>query len=220
MTTTEELVQAAEACWLAAYDTGPTERPSRVLEFGDPAPDAELPDTSGTPRRLSEFWAKGPALVIFWRHFGCGCGMERARRLVNELDDFTTAGLSLVIVGQGEPERAAAYAAKHGISVPVLADTTADVYRAYGVGHWQPEQVFFDAPEEYLAHPPALGRSLMEDRRQLGRPMVDDPWRASAEFVITSTGTVRLGYSYQYCEDFPDPRVFTSAARLAGGAPR
>ncbi len=215
MTNVDEMVDAAEACWLAAYNTGPTEPPSRVLSFGDLAPDAELADSTGATRRLSEFWVAGPALVMFWRHFGCGCGMERAARLAGQVDEFIASGLTVVIVGQGDPERAAAYAAKHKISVPILSDPTADVYRAYGIGHWQPEQVFFDAPAEYLTHPPELGRDLMESRRQLGRPMVDDPWRAAAEFVIAQTGSIRLGYSYQYCEDFPDPRLFHAAAQLA-----
>ena len=114
--------------------------------------------------------------------------MERAARLAGQVDEFIASGLTVVIVGQGDPERAAAYAAKHDISVPILSDPTGDVYSAYGIGHWQPEQVFFDAPAEYLTHPPELGRDLMESRRQLGRPMVDDPWRAAAEFVIAQTG--------------------------------
>jgi hypothetical protein len=141
--------------------------------------------------------------------------MERARRLATELDEYRAAGLSVFIVGQGEPARAAAYAHEHGITVPLLLDPSADVYRAYGVGHWQPEQLLFDAPDEYLAHPRALGQSLLEARRAEGRPMVDDPWRASAEFVVGENGRIRLGFSYQYCEDFPDPRVLTASARLA-----
>ena len=141
--------------------------------------------------------------------------MERARRLTTELDEYRAAGLSVFIVGQGEPAQAAAYADEHGITVPLLVDPTADVYRAYGVGHWQPEQLLFDAPDEYLAHPRELGQSLLEARRAEGRPMVDDPWRASAEFIVGQNGVIRLGFSYQYCEDFPDPRVLTAAARLA-----
>lgn len=216
----DQLVDTAEACWLSAFEVGPTEPPSRVLSLGDPAPDAELSDERGETRRLSEFWTHGPALVMLWRHFGCGCGVERAARLATELPAYLDAGLTIVIVGQGEPERAAAYKQKHGITVPVLSDPGAHVYRAYGVGHWQPEQLLFDAPAEYLEHPRALGQELVTARRELGRPMVDDPWRAAAEFVVDQTGTVRLGYSYQYCEDFPDPRVLTAAALLAQSTSR
>jgi peroxiredoxin len=220
MSSVDQLVRDAEACWIAAFEAGPTEAPSRVLVRGDPAPDAELIDDRGDARRLSEFWAHGPALVMFWRHFGCGCGLERVARLAAELPAYLDAGLTIVIVGQGEPERAAAYKLKYSITVPLLSNPGADVYRAYGIGHWQPEQLLFDAPAEYLEHPRALGQKLVTARRELGRPMVDDPWRAAAEFVVEQTGTVRLGYSYQYCEDFPDPRVFTSAARLARSTSR
>jgi hypothetical protein len=56
--------------------------------------------------------------------------------------------------------------------------------------------------------------SFQSARREQGRPLVDDPWRAVAEYVIGSDGLVRLCYTYQHCEDFPDPRVLTTAARL------
>jgi peroxiredoxin len=220
MSGVDQLVRDAETCWLAAFEEGPTEAPSRVLVRGDTAPDAELVDDRGDVRRLSEFWTHGPALVMFWRHFGCTCGVDRAARLASELAAYLDAGLTVVIVGQGEPERAAAYKLKYGITVPLLSNPGAAVYRAYGVGHWQPEQVLFDAPAEYLEHPRALGLELLTARREQGRPPVDDPWRAAAEFVVEQAGTVRLGYSYQYCEDFPDPRVFTSAARLAQSTSR
>ena len=45
--------------------------------------------------------------------------------------------------------------------------------------------------------------------------MVDDPWMPSAEFIVGTDGVIRIAYLYNYCEDFPDPRVFTTAARLA-----
>jgi hypothetical protein len=37
----------------------------------------------------------------------------------------------------------------------------------------------------------------------------------SAEFVIDTKGLVRVSYLYNYCADYPDPRIFTTAARLA-----
>ncbi len=60
-----------------------------------------------------------------------------------------------------------------------------------------------------------LGADFQRDRREQGRPLVDDPWRAMGEYVIGMDGRVRLAYAYQYCEDFPDPRVLTAAAQLA-----
>jgi hypothetical protein len=48
------------------------------------APDLALADHTGKKRLLSEFWAGQPALLMFWRHFGCGCGVARAGQLKAE----------------------------------------------------------------------------------------------------------------------------------------
>ncbi len=120
-----------------------------------------------------------------------------------------------VIVGQGEPERAARYRDLHGLPYDVLCDPDHTAYRAYGIGQWPVARVLFDAPPEYWQHPHELGAAFQQDRRREGNPPVDDPWRAVAEYVIGSDGAIRLGYMYQYCDDFPDARVLTTAARLS-----
>jgi hypothetical protein len=147
MTSLELLTAAAEAKWLAGWTAGPAEAERSGLPTRAAAPDLLLDDQTGVQRRLSEFWTIQPALLMFWRHFGCGCGAARAARL--------------------------------------------------------------------KAHPHELGVSFQSARREQGRPLVDDPWRAVAEYVIGSDGLVRLCYAYQHCEDFPDPRVLTTAARLS-----
>lgn len=215
MKSMEELTSAAEMEWLDGWTVGPTENEGSGLQAGLEAPDLSLPDQAGRPRLLSEFWAGQPALLMFWRHFGCGCGIERAQRLKAEWTDYLTAGLNPVIIAQGEPARAAAYRIEQDLPCPVLCDPDHVAYRAYGIGQWPVERVLFDAPPEYWSHPHDLGVSFQNGRRENGRPPVDDPWRAAAEFVIGFDGRVRLSYSYQYCEDFPDPRVLTTAARLS-----
>jgi hypothetical protein len=172
-------------------------------------------DHAGAERTLSEFWADGPALIMFWRHFGCSCGVERSRRLVDEYPSYLAAGLTPVVVTQGEPERADAYRREHDIPCVVLSDPAREAYRAYGLGQWSVERILFDAPSESWRHERGLGADLQRDRREQGRPLVDDPWRAVGEYVIGTDGRIRLAYAYQYCEDFPDPRVLTAAARLA-----
>jgi peroxiredoxin len=215
MTSLGELTSAAEAEWLAGWTAGPTQAEGTGLSAGTAAPDLALLDHTAGRRLLSEFWADRPALLMFWRHFGCGCGVARAQRLVAEYQDYLEAGLNPVIVGQGEPERAAAYRAEHGLPCPVLCDPGLVAYRAYGIGQWSVERVLYDGPPESWRHPQDFGAAFQRGRRELGRSPVDDPWRGVAEFVIGTGGRVRLCYSYQYCEDFPDPRVLTTAARLA-----
>lgn len=210
-----QLNQDAEADWLRRWTTGPTEPESIPLTRGAPAPDLTLLDDEGEQRRLSEFWTGQPALLMFWRHFGCGCGVDRAARLKAEWSEYEAAGLSPVIIGQGEPARAVHYRREHALPGPILCDPQHLAYGAYGVGQWPVERILFDAPREYWSHPHELGADLQNERRASGRPLVDDPWRAAAEFVIDTHGRVRLTHAYQHCEDFPDARVLTTAALLS-----
>ena len=211
----QEYALAAETEWLEKWTAGPTEELGVVLASGAAAPDLTLQDDSGAMVRLSDFWSAGPALLMFWRHFGCTCGMERAKRPIVESESYQDAGLTSVVISQGEPERAAAYRREHDIPYPILCDPDHVAYRTYGVGQWAVEQVLFDAPPEYWQHPHDLGVEFQNGRREQGRPPVDDPWRSAAEFVVGGDGVIRLSYAYQYCEDYPDPRVLTTAAHLA-----
>jgi peroxiredoxin len=112
MTDLAALEEAAEQRWLASWLEGPTRTRYEELppQAGDLAPDPLLPDTSGEPRRLSDFWTHGPVLVIFMRHFGCSCLQERWEGLKIELADYANAGARVVAICQAEPERAWAVA--------------------------------------------------------------------------------------------------------------
>ncbi|MBC7894523.1 MAG: AhpC/TSA family protein [Cytophagaceae bacterium] len=125
--------QAAEQEWLDAWHRGPERvRWDRVpLQVGDAAPDIRLPDHTGEMVRLSSLWAESPALVLFWRHFGCSCGYDRAARLTAEYSQYTDAGASVVVIGQGGAVRSAEYRARTGIPCPVLSDPDRVAYQAY-----------------------------------------------------------------------------------------
>lgn len=206
-----ELVGAAEEEWLAKWSAGPTEAAPSVLRVGRNAPDATLADETGSDRRLSDLWAESTLLLMFWRHFGCGCGVMRSELLKQQWETFRNHGILPVIVGQGEPERAAAYRAEHGLEATILCDPDHDVYRAYGIGHWQFQQIMLtEPPEEYLADPVGWGAAIQAERRAT-RPIVDDPWRATAEFVIDTSGIIRFTHQYEHCYDPPDHAVVVAA---------
>lgn len=209
------LLLSAERRWLDNWVAGPTIE-GRPLRRGDPAPDLELLDTDGQTVPLSSAWFDAPALILLWRHLGCGCGMERATRLKEEVSAYQEAGLNVVIAAPGEPERVAAYHQRYQVPVTMLADREYAAHKAFGLGHWSLEQVLYDAPGEFCEHREDTGIAFQEERRNQGRPLVDDPWMQSGEFLVDQEGTIRVAYAYNYCEDYPDPRIYITAARLVG----
>ncbi|HET6567639.1 MAG TPA: peroxiredoxin-like family protein [Rhodothermales bacterium] len=216
--TLEEQVCAGEREWMALYLEGPRARtPDTVLIAGDEAPDFTFEDHTGASIRLSDFWSGGPALVIFWRHFGCPCGFRRAARLRREYAALVEAGASVVIVGQGEPARAAAYREKFNLPCPILCDPDLDAYDAYGLGDWEAKQVLYAAAR--LPRGPRMGKMMQRMGRLTGRPVVDHPWLSTGEFVIDTDGTIRFTHRYGHCMDYPSRSDLVAATRDAAEEP-
>lgn len=169
------------------------------LQAGDPAPDLELRDESGLPVRMSSTWAERPAVLLFWRHWGCGCGNDRAEKLQEEYPKLVEAGANVVVIGQGEPERGAWYREAFGLPCPVLLDMDEAAYRAYGLTEMSP-WLLLGGPKpgrEYF-------ENLIDDHRSKGHPVADNPFLLPGEFVIDRSGGFVLTYRYQYCDNYPD----------------
>jgi peroxiredoxin len=209
----QALYLSAERRWMQGWLDGPSLE-ARPMRRGDLAPNVEVLDIDGAPVWLESIWQEQPGLVLLWRHLGCGCGLERAERLTTEYQGYIDSGLNVVIVAPGEPERVAAYRAKYEVPVPMLADQGYSAHKAFGLGHWSVEQALYDAPDEFCELREDTGIEFQADRRSQGRPLVDDPWMQSGEFVVAPDGVIRVAYLYNYCADYPDPRVFTTAGRL------
>ena len=212
---TDKQVEAAEAEWLDLWKQGPTRlRWTEVpLQVGDLAPDFELKDTSGKLVHLCDFWSNGPALILFWRHYGCSCGVDRAKLLQNEYADYIKLGASVVVIGQGDPERSKDYSEKHSIPCPVLCDPTYRVYEAYDLLEGKPSQIIYDAPDEYLRIDYETGAQLQQSRHGTEGALVDSPWQLPGEFVVDQSGIIRLSHRYQHCEDWPNPSILIPAIK-------
>jgi peroxiredoxin len=212
---TDKQIEAAEAEWLDLWKQGPTRlRWTEVpLQVEDLAPDFELKDTSGKLVHLSDFWSNGPALILFWRHYGCSCGVDRAKLLQNEYADYIKLGASVVVIGQGDPERSKDYSEKHDIPCPVLCDPTYRVYEAYDLLEGKPSQIIYDAPDEYLRIDYETGAQLQQSRQGTEGALVDSPWQLPGEFVVDQSGIIRLAHRYQHCEDWPNPSILIPAIK-------
>ncbi len=215
----EQLIEAAEDRWKSGWEAGPTRLRWTTLppQVGDPAPDATLSDHEGTDVALSSLWADRPLLILFWRHFGCSCGMDRAARLREELAAYREAGADVAIVGQGVPARAARYRERQHLEVPILCDPDLAAYQAYGLLQGTAAQVLFDAADPMLRCELQAGLDLSAARHGTDRALVDDPWQLPGEFVIGTDGVIRSVHRYGWCEDYPDPRVHIAVIREATG---
>jgi peroxiredoxin len=219
MTDIDAQIHAAEERWKERWAAGPTRLRWTTLppQIGDRAPDATLADHDGAPVVLSSLWRERPLLLLFWRHFGCSCGMDRSARLRDELESYRAGGATVAIVGQGEPARAARYRERQKLDVPILSDPDRAVYEAYGLLHGTTAQILFDAPDPFLRCDLEAGLGLSAGRHGTERALVDDPWQLPGEFVIGTDGTIAHAHRYGWCEDYPDPRVLLAAIRLASG---
>lgn len=217
----DTIVDQAETEFLETWQAGPkvTRWNSAPVQPGDSAPPFVLPDQTGTAVSLGKLVANGPLLLIFWRHFGCGCGFERAARLHAELDDYRATDASVVIIGQGLPEQAAVYATDHKLELPILTDPDRAVYRAYGLLDASQPQVLFDAPQWLWSYSEETAKRFVEARQEQGRRLVNSPWLLPGEFIVGEDGIIKHVHRYQHCEDFPDPRVLITAINGSASEP-
>ncbi|KAK8489997.1 hypothetical protein V6N13_133164 [Hibiscus sabdariffa] len=96
---------------------------SSAAEFstntGDILGDVSVFTASGQPVLFKDLWDQneGVAVVAFLRHFGCFCCWELASALKEAKPKFDSAGVKLIAVGVGTPDKARILA--EGVPFPV-----------------------------------------------------------------------------------------------------
>ncbi len=100
---------------------------------GDIAPDFELPDQDGTPRRLTDLLKDGPVVLFFYPAAmtkGCTAEACNFRDLGAE---FQAAGVQRVGISKDPVEKQKMFADTHSFDYPLLSDPEAKTLIAYGV---------------------------------------------------------------------------------------
>ena len=103
------------------------------MQPGDQIPDFELPDQTGTPRRLSTLLQDGPVVLFFYpAAMTTGCTKEAChfRDLAGEYRD---AGAQRVGISLDSVDKQKQFSDKHDFDYPLLADTDGTVAKAFGV---------------------------------------------------------------------------------------
>lgn len=103
------------------------------MDTGDVAPDFELPDEEGNPRRLSELAADGPVVLFFYPAAmtpGCTAESCHFRDLKAE---FQAVGAQRVGISADEVEKQKRFSDKHEFDYPLLSDPDGAVATQFGV---------------------------------------------------------------------------------------
>lgn len=102
------------------------------IQSGMPAPDFELPDETGTLRRLSEFRGQPVILYFYPKDDTPGCTAEAC----NFRDDYSAyegAGVVILGVSPDSVKSHAKFKQKYGLPFPLLADEDHKVCEMYDV---------------------------------------------------------------------------------------
>ncbi len=103
------------------------------MRKGDLVDDFELPDETGTPRRLSDLLASGPVVLFFYpgaMTYGCtreSCHFRDVR------SEFTAAGAQPVGISADPVEKQKQFSDKHTFGFPLLSDVDGTVATQFGV---------------------------------------------------------------------------------------
>ena len=103
------------------------------IDKGDVAPDFELPDQDGVPRRLSDLLTGGPVVLFFYpAAMTSGCTAEACsfRDLAAE---FRDAGAQRAGISRDQPAKQKEFAELNGFDYPLLSDPDSAVAAAFGV---------------------------------------------------------------------------------------
>jgi thioredoxin-dependent peroxiredoxin len=103
------------------------------MEKGDLAPDFELPDEDGKPRRLSDLAASGPVVLFFYpaaMTYGCTKESCHFRDLKSE---FEAVGAQRVGISADQVEKQKQFSDKHSFDYPLLSDPDGAVATQFGV---------------------------------------------------------------------------------------
>ncbi len=102
------------------------------IEVGDKAPAFTLMGSGGKSYSLSDYLGK-PVVLVFYPGDNTAVCTKQLCSYNNELAQFNDIGAQVLGVSAQDVASHDAFSAKHGFGFPLLADTTKEVAKAYGI---------------------------------------------------------------------------------------
>jgi len=103
------------------------------MKPNDAAPDFELPDQFGVPRRLSILLTDGPVALFFYPVASSGGCTKEMCAVRDRSADFQAVGAQRVGISRDSVAAQLRFAEENGLDFPLLSDADGSVCATYGV---------------------------------------------------------------------------------------
>lgn len=103
------------------------------LQVGDRAPDFEATTHLGTRVRLADFIGQRGLVLFFYPKDDTPICTKEACSFRDSYNDFVAAGAEVIGVSSDSSESHQAFATRHGLTFPLIADAKGELRRQFGV---------------------------------------------------------------------------------------
>jgi len=119
------------------------------LSVGDQAPDFETKNFKGETFKLSDYYSKGPVLIIFYRGGWCMYCNRQLQSYQQSLDEFEKRGIRIVALSVDKVDNAAKTVEEKELGFEVVSNTNADILEQYGLTYKVPDDLAKMYEEKY-----------------------------------------------------------------------
>ncbi|MCB9757981.1 MAG: AhpC/TSA family protein [Candidatus Omnitrophica bacterium] len=153
------------------------------LSVGVSAPDFVGSDFRGKNIQLSDYYKKGPVILIFYRGSWCPYCNTQLQKLQSHLNEFKQYQASLIAVSVDKIGPTAKMIEGHDLEFDIVSDPAGDILEKYGLVFTVPEDFVKKYKDEYLIDlQAASGRS-------------DGVIAIPATYIIDTSGKIVFAYA-------------------------
>ncbi|MGI9000648.1 MAG: peroxiredoxin [Pseudonocardia sp.] len=103
---------------------------------GDQVSDFELPDETGTPRKLSDLLRRGPVVLFFYPIASSGGCTQEACHFRDLAAEFAAVGAQPVGISSDDVTKQNTFATSHSLGYPLLSDEGNAIAKELGAWRW------------------------------------------------------------------------------------
>src|SRR6266498_3945927 len=132
-----------------------------MLEPGKPFPQFALPNQDNKTVKLGDFAGKWLVVYFYPKDDTPGCTIQ-GKSFTATRDEFDAAGISVVGVSQDDVDSHKSFCDKFAFKVDLLADTSAELLKACGVGQSEYKGMMYWDRTTFVIDPRGVVRKVYE----------------------------------------------------------